>query len=106
MDAVRFGKPAAGSWSSDRQQIKILRRLAHETGGQEWRIKYPEKIEPAFQRLARQLKARYRLVFAADPKPGPKERYRKLQVKVNRPHVRVLAPTGFYDGGTIRVPVR
>ncbi|MCZ6600945.1 MAG: VWA domain-containing protein, partial [Acidobacteria bacterium] len=106
IDAVRFGKRGAGEWVSGARQINILRKTVHETGGQEWRIKKPEQIVPMFQRLARQLKARYRLVFVADPKTGPRERYRKLQVSVARPHVRVLAPSGFYDGGITRAPLR
>ena len=106
IDAVRFGKRRAGEWVSGARQINILRKTVHETGGQEWRIKKPEQIVPTFQRLARQLKARYRLVFVADPKKGPRERYRRLQVSVARPHVRVLAPSGFYDGGITRAPLR
>lgn len=104
IDAVRFGRRQRGNWSLGSRQIKMLRKLVHETGGQEWRIKYPENIAPAFQALARQLKARYRLVFAADPRAGSEERYRKIRVSVDRPHVRVLAPTGFYDGGTTLEP--
>jgi hypothetical protein len=77
-----------------------------ETGGQEWRIKYPEKVAPAFQVLARQLKARYSLVFAADPEVDPGERFRRIQVSVDRPRVHVLAPAGFYDGGTSPPPLR
>lgn len=100
IDAVRFGRPEPQNWKSGAMQIKLLRKLVRETGGQEWRVKDQRKIVPVFQRLARQLKARYRLVFAADPRPGPRERYRKLRVGVARPGVKILAPSGFHDGGT------
>ncbi len=104
IDAIRFGRKPIGAWEESTRLIKLMRELAEETGGREWRIKEGEQIVPTFQFLVRQLKGRYRLVFAADPRTGRKERYRKLKIRVSRPGVRVLAPAGFYDAG-MQLPV-
>lgn len=97
IDAIRFGRKPTGAWEESTRLIKLMRKLAKETGGQEWRVKAYEQIVPTFELLARQLKGRYRLVFAADFRAGRKERYRKLKIGVSRPGARVLAPAGFFD---------
>ena len=103
VDLIRFGQRSTGALA-DTRLIKQMRRLAAETGGREWRIRYPEDILATFDLLRRQLTGRYRLVFAPD-RAGAGAGYRRLKVSVARKGARVLAPAGFYEEAS-RLPPR
>jgi VWFA-related protein len=97
IDFIRFGRKPVGAYSRSTLLIRRMRRLAEESGGREWRIRDVDDIVPTFELLARQLKGRYRLVFAPEIEKGRKERLHPLRIRVDRGGARVLAPAGFVD---------
>jgi VWFA-related protein len=97
IDLIRFGRKPVGSYTSSTFLIRRMRRLAKESGGREWRIRRIEDIDPVFELLARQLKGRYRLVFAPEGITPEENRFHPLKVKVSRKGGRVLAPAGFME---------
>ena len=91
LDVVRFGRRPAVEWSEATRLVKRMRRLAQDSGGREWVVRDVEDVPMTFGRLARELKARYRLEFAPEPKPGAPSRKVSMTVAVSRPGARVLA---------------
>jgi VWFA-related protein len=97
IDVIRFGRKPVGDYTSSTFLIRRLRRLAEESGGREWRIRRIEDIDPVFKLLARQIKGRYRLVFAPETAVAGEGRFHPIRVKVTRKGGRVLAPAGFVE---------
>jgi VWFA-related protein len=97
IDLIRFGRKPVGDYTSSTFLIRRMRRLAEDSGGRQWRIRRVEDIGPVFELLARQLKGRYRLVFAPETTVAGENRFHALKVKVSRKGGRVLAPAGFVD---------
>jgi VWFA-related protein len=73
-----------------------VRKLARETGGRTIRVKTVERIGPAFQQIARELRSQYLLGYSP-PDPRQDGSFRRLQVKVRGHNYTVRTRSGYYD---------
>lgn len=95
---VRFGRRPAGYWSTTGQTVQLVRKLARNSGGEEWHVKTSDQIVPTLHHLMDLLKHRYRLVFSANPADFNSSQVQNLKVKVARKGVELLYPAGIHIG--------
>ena len=73
-----------------------VRKLAHETGGRTIRVKSLDQIGDAFQQIAAELRAQYRLGYTPMNLRHDGS-FRRIQVKVRGHNYVVRTRTGYYD---------
>lgn len=90
---------------------RALRRIAHLSGGEYFNPPTASDVLPVFQKIAKDIRNRYTIAYAPDPKLDPaKNRERKIRVTANAPGqgkliVRTrtaytLGPTPAVEGGS------
>ena len=79
----------------------VLSSYARATGGDAYSPMKQEDLAGAWLRIAEQARHQYTLAYAARPAPGGRE-YRRIQVRVNRPGVNLLARDGYFAGLPVR----
>jgi VWFA-related protein len=82
-----------------------VRTLARETGGRTIRVKSFEQIGPAFEQIARELRAQYRLGYAPSNLRHDGS-FRRIQVRVRGHYYVVRTRTGYYDRTAERTETR
>lgn len=75
-----------------------VRKLARETGGRTIRVRSSEQIGPAFEQIARELRAQYLLVYSPSNLLHDRS-FRRIQVKVRGHNYVVRTRSGYYDHG-------
>jgi Ca-activated chloride channel family protein len=73
-----------------------LTSLAKGTGGRVFEPTLGEALDRAFADLLRELRAQYLLGYYPKGVPPSKDRFHRLEVKLRRPDLRVLARSGYY----------
>lgn len=73
-----------------------LTTLAKGTGGRVFEPTLGEALDQAFADLLRELRAQYLLGYYPKGVPPSKDRFHRLEVKLRRPDLRVLARSGYY----------
>jgi hypothetical protein len=73
----------------------ILVKYTLNTGGTLDSANGVNHIEKTYSDLAREARTRYTLVYASH-EPPIDGKYRKIDVRVNRPNLDVTAPLGYY----------
>jgi len=79
-----------------------LAGLAAGTGG---RVFFPASLpalDAAFAEILRELRTQYLLGYYPKDVPPSQDRYHRLEVKVRRPDLRVLARSGYYEEASAR----
>lgn len=76
-----------------------LEELARETGGRAIFPSSPEKLQEAFAQIAAELRSQYSLGYTPTNRARD-GRFRKIEIKVNRPGMRVQARRGYYAPGS------
>jgi VWFA-related protein len=70
---------------SDRNP-RTLRKIAHLSGGEYFNPQTASEVLPVFQKIAKDIRNRYAIAYAPDPKLDPvKNRERKIRVTANAP---------------------
>lgn len=77
-----------------------LQEMTSATGGEVIVARGAREMQKAFERIAESLGGRYLLSY--EPPEPERGGYRRLQVKVSRPGVQVLAREGYHAGGGTR----
>lgn len=72
-----------------------LKSLAAETGGVAYFVRKVEDLEAIYTQLEKELRTQYLLSYYGETSGKDDRRYRKIDVKVKRPNVRVRAPRGY-----------
>lgn len=75
----------------------VLSRYARATGGDAYTPMTEAGLANAYARIAEQARNQYTLVYAARPAPGGRE-YRRIEVRVRRPGLTLLARDGYFAG--------
>jgi VWFA-related protein len=75
----------------------VLSDYTGVTGGDLYAPMKQEELARAFKRVTEQARYQYTLVYAARPAPGGRE-YRRLEVEVRQPGVKVRAREGYFAG--------
>jgi Ca-activated chloride channel family protein len=73
-----------------------LRTISGSTGGVWFRQHAEKDVDQAFRRIERDLRIQYLLGFYPRGLPASRGRFRRLDVKVRRPDLQVLARNGYY----------
>ena len=73
-----------------------LTNLARGTGGQVFAPTLGASMDKAFDQILRSLRTQYFLGYYPKNVPLTKDRFHRLEVKVNRPDVQVLARSGYF----------
>ncbi len=73
-----------------------LRTLSAATGGLAFIQHRGDDLDAAFRRIERELRTQYLLAFYPRGLPPATGRFRRLEVQVGRPNLRVLSRTGYY----------
>jgi Ca-activated chloride channel family protein len=84
---VAFG-PRAATW--------VLRRVSDETGGETHEARSAEGLASAFASIGEAVGSRYLLGYR--PPAGRSSGFRRIDVRVGRPGLRVTARSGYYAG--------
>lgn len=74
-----------------------LEGLAAGTGGRVFRPEIGPALDQAFGEILRELRTQYLLAYYPKNVPPSKDRFHRLEVKVSRPDLRVLARSGYYE---------
>ena len=74
----------------------VLAELASVTGGHSFIVDDPRKLESTLSTIARELRSQYLLGYAPTRPPASEGEWRAIDVKVDRPGVRVRARDGYY----------
>jgi VWFA-related protein len=85
-----FGGPSGGG---------VARKLAEETGGRAIFVRDEKKLDEAFDQISEELRNQYMLGYYStnNRRDG---KFRKVQVKINRSGMKVLARKGYYAAGS------
>jgi VWFA-related protein len=83
---VAFG-PRAAAW--------VLERIAAETGGEAFKAASEKELTNAFGSIAESVGSRYLLGYRQPS--GGSAGFRRIEVKVSRPDVKVVARRGYYS---------
>lgn len=75
-----------------------LAGLAAGTGGRVFLPSAADALDQAFGEILRDLRTQYLLAYYPRDLPPSKDRFHRLEVKVRRPDLRVLARSGYYEG--------
>jgi Ca-activated chloride channel family protein len=73
-----------------------LRTMSASTGGLAFMQYSDQDMDLTFREIERDLRIQYLIGFYPQGLPATKERFRKIELRVNRPGLRVLARSGFY----------
>jgi Ca-activated chloride channel homolog len=73
-----------------------LTTLAQSTGGRVFAPSLGNELDSAFDDILRDLRTQYLLGFYPRNVPPTKERFHRLEVKVDKPHLRVISRNGYY----------
>lgn len=98
-DAVIFGlvvvpiRADAGRNIGGENALKVF---ADNTGGATYVESGQEGLDRAFREIIENLRTQYLLAYYPPPHNNPKDRYRRVEVRVADPNYRVLARTGYY----------
>lgn len=76
-----------------------LEELARETGGRAIFPTSPQKLQEAFDQIAAELRSQYSLGYSPTNRARDGQ-FRKIEIKVNRPGMRVQARRGYYAPGS------
>jgi Ca-activated chloride channel family protein len=79
-----------------------LSGLAAGTGGKVFFPSGGPAVDAAFAEILRDLRTQYLLAYYPKDLPPTKERFHRLEVKVGRPNLRVLARSGYYEESEAR----
>jgi len=74
-----------------------LSGLAAGTGGRVFLPSAGPGLDAAFAEILRELRTQYLLAYYPRDLPPTKERFHRLEVRVRRPDLRVLARSGYYE---------
>jgi Ca-activated chloride channel family protein len=75
-----------------------LKTMSASTGGLAF-VQYDERdLDRAFRQIERDLRLQYVIGFYPRGVPPSPERFHRLEVRVNRPDMKVLARTGYFSG--------
>lgn len=75
----------------------IFAELANATGGRSFFVTGPKRLEPALAAIARELRFQYLLGYVPAHAPSAEPEWRSIQVKVERPGLRVRARDGYFS---------
>lgn len=75
-----------------------LETMSAATGGLSFLEHSERDLDQTFHQIVRDLRLQYLLGFYPHGVPSGPERFHRIQVRVNRPDVRVLARTGYFSG--------
>ena len=79
-----------------RERPPLFVELAALTGGRSFHVREPKQLPDTLRRIARELRYQYLLGYTpARPIVAGEERWRSINVTVNRPNVRVRARDGY-----------
>ncbi len=78
-----------------------LTTLAQSTGGRVFQPTLGASLDSAFADILRELRTQYLIGYYPHDVPPTRERFHKLEVRVNQPGLRVIARNGYY-GESIR----
>lgn len=87
--AIALGLP-----SKPPEPVAVLERLARETGGRVFRLDRSARLTPTYEEIEGELRAQWRLAYQSDAAGGTG--FRRVEVRVRRPGVRVRAAAGYY----------
>lgn len=73
-----------------------LTTLAQSTGGRVFAPSLGKELDRAFDEILRDLRTQYLIGFYPKNIPPTKERFHRLDVRVNRPDLRVISRNGYY----------
>jgi Ca-activated chloride channel family protein len=73
-----------------------LTTLAQSTGGRVFSPSLGKELDRAFDEILRDLRTQYLIGFYPKNIPPTKERFHRLDVRVNRPDLRVISRNGYY----------
>lgn len=96
---VRQSNIAPSAWASQRhnfREMKRLERLVESTGGRVAKLRGVDEIVPAFEDILRELREQYVVGYYPDPRHRD-GRWRKVDVTVDVPGVRVRTREGYVD---------
>jgi Ca-activated chloride channel family protein len=99
LDRARRGDVLVYPVAMGETRPALFAELAVVTGGRSFHLRKPDQLEDTFRTIAREL--RYQYLLGYTPKKsleGADEEWRSIQVKVNRPGVRVRARDGYLAG--------
>jgi hypothetical protein len=71
-----------------------LRRFAEETGGELTEVENAGQLGKVYERIERELRSQYLLVYASPEGDG--EKYREVKVEVARPGLEAKTLRGYY----------
>ena len=73
-----------------------LTTLAQSTGGRVFAPSLGKELDRAFDEILRDLRTQYLIGFYPKNLPTTKDRFHRLDVRVNRPDLRVISRSGYY----------
>jgi VWFA-related protein len=95
-DSARWGEGYLSRYHLPFQMNdNILPRYTQETGGSLDAEKGTNGIEKSYQRIAEEARFQYTLVYNSH-QPALDDRYRSIEIRVDRPNVEVTAKRGYY----------
>jgi Ca-activated chloride channel family protein len=74
-----------------------LKTLSANTGGLAFVQDGPARLDESFRQIERDLRTQYLVAFYPRGLPSSKDRFRRIDLRVNRPGLRVLARSGYYS---------
>ncbi|HOL71380.1 MAG TPA: VWA domain-containing protein [Bryobacteraceae bacterium] len=74
-----------------------LTLMAQNTGGRVFAPSLGPALDQAFTEILRDLRTQYLIGYYPKDVPPSKDRFHRIQIKVNRPDLRVLARSGYYE---------
>ena len=80
-----------------RAQPPVFVELAGVTGGRSIAVADPRQLEPALSGLARELRTQYLIGYAPAREPAASAAWHAIDVRVDRPGVRVRARDGYWS---------
>ncbi|MCW5977125.1 MAG: VWA domain-containing protein [Bryobacteraceae bacterium] len=98
-DAVMYGimiVPVASDAGRHVAGENALTTLAVSTGGRVFAAGLGAALDDAFADILRDLRTQYLIGYYPKNLPYSKERFRRIELKVNRPDLRVLTRSGYY----------
>src|SRR5204863_6952589 len=78
-----------------KERPPMFAELAAVTGGRSFQATDERSLSSTLGTIARELRAQYLLGYAPAREPASRARWRSIQVRVNRPEVRVRARDGY-----------
>ncbi len=74
---------------------KAMKRLANETGGDYFVVRWDQTIEKIYEQIENELRHRYSIAYVSD-QPESNGKYRKIKVTANRKGLVVRTRDGYY----------